>query len=163
MIVVSNTSPLSNLAIVGHLWLLQRLYQRVLIPQAVSDELTNAIEEDEQIATIFTLDWIEIRPTANLTLVATLENDYNLDPGESEAIALAIELNADVLLIDERLGRHEATSLGLSTTGILGILLVSKTRGLIPAIKPVMDALINNAGFRVSKQLYVDILNAAGE
>lgn len=67
------------------------------------------------------------------------------------------------MLIDERLGRREATRLGLPITGVLGILLVAKRRGLISAVQPVMDALMNQVGFRVSSQLYTEVLKAAGK
>jgi predicted nucleic acid-binding protein len=86
-----------------------------------------------------------------------------LDAGEANAIALALELQADDLLIDERLGRQEAVRLGLSIIGILGILLVAKKRSLIPQVQPVMDALINQAGFHVSPQLYQRVLDLAQE
>jgi hypothetical protein len=66
-------------------------------------------------------------------------------------------------LIDERLGQREASRLGLSITGLLGILLVAKQRGLVEAIRPIMDDLINEAGFRVSSQLYAEFLAMAGE
>jgi predicted nucleic acid-binding protein len=86
-----------------------------------------------------------------------------LDAGEANAIALALELQADDLLIDERLGRQEALRLGLSIIGILGILLVAKQKSLIPQVQPVMDALISQAGFRVSSQLYQRVLALAQE
>ncbi len=103
----------------------------------------------------------ETQPVANLTLVTIIQN--KLIEGEAEAIALAIELNADELLIDERLGRREATRLGVPITGVLGVLLIAKQRGVIAAVKLVMDDLIVQAVFRVSNQLYADILQAAGE
>jgi uncharacterized protein len=81
----------------------------------------------------------------------------------SDTSALAIELEADDLLIDERLGRQEAIRLGLPVIGILGILLVAKRRSLIPQVQPVIDALIQQAGFRVSPQLYQQILALAQE
>lgn len=108
-----------------------------------------------------TSTWSETQPVANLTLVTTLQN--KLIEGEAEAIALAIELNADELLIDERLGRREATRLGVLITGVLGVLLIAKQRGVIAAVKLVMDDLIVQAVLRVSNQLYADILQAAGE
>jgi len=76
----------------------------------------------------------------------------------ANAIALALELQADDLLIDERLGRQEALRLGLSIVGILGILLIAKQRNLIPQVQSVMDTLINQAGFRISSQLYHRVL-----
>jgi uncharacterized protein len=163
MIVVSDTSPLSNLALVDGLFLLREIYNTVVIPQAVAEELSNAKDEEQQIAAVLSLDWIEVRQATNLELIAGLRNDYLLDRGEAEAIALALELKADELLIDERLGRREATRLGLSITGVLGVLLIAKRRELIPAVQPVMDELMIQAGFRVSSQLYADVLNAAGE
>ncbi|MDB9535987.1 DUF3368 domain-containing protein [Dolichospermum planctonicum CS-1226] len=163
MIIVSDTSPLSNLAIVGYLSLLQQIYNKVIIPQAVAEELRNASDEENLIAGVLSLDWIEVVSAKNLELISVLRNNHNLDRGEAEAIALALELNADELLIDERLGRREATRLGLPITGVLGILLVAKRRGLISAVQPVMDALMNQVGFRVSSQLYAEVLKAAGE
>lgn len=71
---------------------------------------------------------------------------------------MAFELQADDLLIDERLGRQEALRLGLSIIGILGILLVAKQRSLIPQVRSVMDTLIKQAGFRVTPELYQHIL-----
>ena len=163
MIVVSDTSPLCNLAIIGDLFLLQQIYERVLIPPSVADELARGGEDDDRIVGVLSLDWIEVRQPTNLQQITKLENDNNLDRGEAEAIVLALELGADELLIDERLGRREATRLGLSITGLLGVLLVAKRRGLVVAIRPVMDDLINQAGFRVSNQLYAEVLLAANE
>ena len=108
-IVVSDTSPLSNLALVDVLFLLKEIYNTVVIPQAVAEELSNAKDEDQRIAVVLSLDWVEVRQATNLELIAGLRNEYLLDRGEAFAIALALELNADELLIDERLGRREAT------------------------------------------------------
>jgi len=163
VIVVSDTSPLSGLAITGHLVLLQQIYGQVVIPSAVADELRRGGQDDPRIQQALAPDWVEVRQPGNHQLVATLQVDHNLDQGEAEAIALALELKADELLIDERLGRREASRLGLSITGLLGILLVAKRRALIPAIRPIVDDLINEAGFRVSNQLYAEVLAAAGE
>ncbi|USR90244.1 DUF3368 domain-containing protein [Phormidium yuhuli AB48] len=76
---------------------------------------------------------------------------------------LALEVKAEELLINERLGRREAINLGLSITGLLGILLVAKRRGLITQIRPIMDRLIWEANFRIGSNLYREVLAAAGE
>ena len=163
MIVVSDTSPLSALAIVGQLSLLHTLYGQLIIPTAVADELRRGGQDDPRIAQILTLSWLKVKPPSDARLVNELQTVYRLDRGESEAIALALELNADELLIDERLGRREASRLGLSITGLLGVLLVAKNRSLVSAVRPIVDALINEAGFRISNQLYIEVLTVAGE
>ncbi len=90
----------------------------------------------------------------------TLQN--NLDIGEAEAITLAVELNADRLIVDERRGRKEAIRLGLRVTGILGILLAAKQQGLVSFIQPLLDDLIAN-GFWIREELYAELLQLAGE
>jgi predicted nucleic acid-binding protein len=86
-----------------------------------------------------------------------------LDVGEAEAIALAKELAADLLLMDGRRGRDIAARLGLRVIGLLGVLIEAKHRGMIPAVKPILDDLKAKAGFWVSQQLYARVLQAAGE
>ena len=92
-----------------------------------------------------------------------MQNRAQLAPGESEAIALALEINADLLLIDERRGRTEANRLGIRITGLLGVLVEAKQRSLIPAVRPLMDDLIATSQFRVSQALYNQILAMVGE
>jgi uncharacterized protein len=161
VIVVSDTSALSNLALVEHLWLLEAIYRTVIIPEVVASELIAA--SNSTISAIPKLSWIQTQSLTNTQLADQLQRERGIDAGEAHAIALALELQADDLLIDERLGRQEALRLGLSIIGILGILLVAKQRSLIPKVQPVMDALINKAGFRVSTQLYQRILDLAQE
>ena len=161
MIVVSDTSPLGSLALIDYLWLLPNIYGTVVIPNLVANELTAA--PDTRIQNILTLDWIQVQPLSSTTIAETLQQNRNLDPGEAHAIALAIQLKADELLIDERLGRREAQRYGLSVIGLLGILVIAKQRNLIPKVQPVMDALSNQAGFRVSSQLYHHILMLSQE
>ena len=161
MIVVSDTSALANLAIVDHLWLLESIYQTVIIPDVVARELTAA--SNPIIPAILQVGWIQPQPLTNSELANQLQQERGLDAGEANAIALALELQADDLLIDERLGRQEALRLGLSIIVILGILLVAKQRSLIPQVQPVMDTLISQAGFRVSSHLYQRVLALAEE
>jgi predicted nucleic acid-binding protein len=125
LIVISDTSVITNLAAIQHLQLLPQLYNQVIIPY--------------------------------------LQEEVGLDLGESEAIALALEINADLLLIDERRGRAEANRLGLRITGLLGILVEAKHKNLIVAVKPLMDALISTSEFRVSLALYNKILEMVEE
>ncbi|MGB7251798.1 MAG: DUF3368 domain-containing protein [Phormidesmis sp.] len=163
MIVVSDTSPLSGLAIVGKLPLLQALYRQIVIPEAVAIELRRGGQDEPRIAQVLALSWVEIKPPTNHPLIDELQTIYKLDKGESEAITLALEINADALLIDERLGRREASRLGLAITGMLGVLLVAKKQNLVNAVRPIVDALIEEAGFRISSQLYGEVMAAAGE
>ncbi len=160
MIVVSDTSPINNLAAIGQLGLLQQLYGNIIIPPAVYQELLNAGTTDPGAIAVQTLDWIQTRSVTNIALFQTLQN--NLDIGEAEAITLAVELNADRLLIDERQGRNEAIQLGLQVTGLLGILLAAKRQGLIPLVQPLLDDLIAQ-GFWMREELYAEVLLLAGE
>jgi predicted nucleic acid-binding protein len=107
------------------------------------------------------LDWIACRDVGDPNVVTALES--KLDRGEAEAIALAAELHADLLLMDERLGRAEASRFGLRFIGVLGALVEAKGEGLLPRIEPILDELEQNAGFRVSEALRARVLQAAGE
>jgi predicted nucleic acid-binding protein len=161
MIIVSDTSPLCNLTLVDCLWLLREIYGTVIIPSVVADELAAAL--NPSIQNICTEEWIQIRTVNDVALVQKFQNQHRLDLGEAHAIALAIELKADDLLMDERLGRREALKVGLPVIGILGILITAKQRGLIPIVQPVMNALIDRAGFRVSDRLYQRVLALSNE
>ena len=163
MIVISDTSAITNLAAIGHLQLLPQLYNQVTIPEAVYRELVDIDPPVPGTLEVQTSCWLEVRQVANRKVVERLQNEVRLDPGESEAIALALDLGAELLLIDERRGRAEANRLGLRITGLLGILIEAKQRNLIVAVKPLMDALIATSEFRVSLTLYTQILEMVDE
>jgi uncharacterized protein len=161
MPVVSNTSPLSNLAVVGEMALLQQIYPQILIPSVVQAELMCLSEIQPVISKLINIGWLEIQDPTDQQLIQTL--NQMLDPGEAAAIALAIELNADRLLIDEQLGRSIALQYGLKIRGLLGILVNAKNQGLIFATKPILDRLMSEAGFRVGQALYERVLQESGE
>ena len=164
MIVVSDTSPITNLAAINQLNLLQRLYTRLVIPTAVYNEMVRVDKLVPGAVEVQTLPWIQTQTIATSQQVKMLrESEKNIDLGEAEAIILALELKADLLLMDERRGREVAMRYGLQITGLLGVLLQAKGNRLIPAVKPLMEQLIEQADFRVSNQLYATILEFAGE
>jgi predicted nucleic acid-binding protein len=159
--IISNTSPIVNLATIGQLNLLRQLYESIIIPQAVHHEITIVGGGLPGAQEIQTQDWIVSKHVSNRLMVSALRTE--LDEGKAEAIALAIELGADLLLLDERLGRTIASRFGLQFIGILGVLIEAKDKGLIPEVKPVVDDLMTKAGFWVSQELYERILRVAGE
>jgi uncharacterized protein len=163
VIIVSDTSPISNLAVVGYIHLLPKLFGTIIIPDIVYHELlANSIDHPVTQVTQ-SATWLEIVSVSDRQQAISLERTYNLDPGEAHAIALALELRADQLLIDERLGRREAKRYGLKSIGIMGILLAAKRQAFIPFVRPVMDALIQQANFRVGADLYAEVLQLADE
>jgi predicted nucleic acid-binding protein len=106
------------------------------------------------------LSWFKKQNITNTKLVENL--NLELDRGEAEAITLALEINAELLLIDERLGRIVASRLGIEFTGVLGVLLEAKSKGLIAQVKPLLDQL-RISGFWMREQLYNQVLNLASE
>lgn len=125
------------------------------------DELKVLSAHGFDISAIENAQWLEVRQAQNLLEINKLATV--LDPGESEAIVLAIELGADYLLIDERKGRKTAKEHGIKIIGLLGIVLEAKMAGLIAEARPIVDALTQQANFRVDKSLYREILALAGE
>lgn len=99
MIIVSDTSPINNLAAINQLHLLHQLYGTVLIPEAVFRELTDPSFPVAGATEVQTLDWIQTLAVSDRTLVDALSSE--LDIGEAEAIALAVEIQADQVLIDD--------------------------------------------------------------
>ena len=161
MRVVSNTSPLCNLAIIGRLSLLKDRYTTVTIPVAVHREL-EALSHPlgrSQIQRALVDGWIVIaEPTLNPAV-----GSLHLDPGEMEAIQLALNLSADMLLIDERRGRQEARKLHIPVSGILGELLHAKGTGCLASVRVELTRLKDEAGFFLSDEMQMFVLTQAGE
>jgi uncharacterized protein len=156
MMVVSNSSALINLSRIGKLTLLRDLYTEVHIPEAVWQEAVVSGEGQVGANEIKIAPWIRTERVKNVGLVKALRQE--LDAGEAEAIALALEAQAELLLMDERLGRDTARHLGLRFIGLIGVLVEAKRRMLIPAIKAELDALRDAAGFRIAEDLYRRVL-----
>ena len=153
MIVVSDTSAVTALIHVGRQALLQDLYKIVLIPEAVHRELTRSHP--------ILPGFLEVRTVADEAKVARLAT--NLDLGEAEAIVLALESNADLLLIDEKLGRLAARREGLAITGLMGVLVAAKRKNLISSVRELVGQIETEAGFRVSDAVRREAFRAAGE
>lgn len=150
MLVVSDASPLTALLQVGRVDLLARLFEQVIIPPAVRDELLRAHPALPE--------WLKIQsPNVSPPSLA----HANLDAGETEALAL--EIHVDAVLIDERRGRRVAVDHGLRVIGLLGILIEAKVRGHLPTVQPAIVALREQAGCWFDEELITDVLRAAGE
>ena len=160
MIIVSDTTPISELAKVDHLDLLPKLFGKVVIPQGVFDELQ--VGEHPAAKLVQNLSWLEVVTVDNQQLVRELQQSFKLDLGESEAIALAEEISASQLLINERAARKVAMARKLPLIGTVGILLLAKRRGLLDSVKDVLDEM-QAQGMRISDRLYVQVLTLAQE
>lgn len=121
MIVVSNTSPLTNLAAVGQFELLERLYERLHIANGVWAELCSEGGHCPGRDEVSAAEWIQRHAVRNQDLVTALQRD--LHQGEAETIALALEIAADLVLLDEKEARHLAQRLGLRVVGVVGLLI----------------------------------------
>jgi uncharacterized protein len=157
MIIISDNSPLSALVAINKLELLQKIYGKVIIPEAVKKELELLGELGK---TILTCEWIEVIKTNPRTDILPTGI---LDIGETEAIWLAKELNADWLIIDELKGRKIARSLGLPIVGVLGILIRAKQEGYLDSLKNVIEELQAKSNFRIHPNLVAEALSLVGE
>jgi len=161
MTIISNASPLIALVRIGQLDLLRQLYSEIIIPEAVWREVVVEGADQPGAEAVSSASWIVRRTVTNRALVHGLQQE--LDAGEAEAIALAVEMNDALLLMDERLGRDTARHFGIRYTGVVGVLIEAKHQGFVRAIQPHLDALRDLAGFRVSEALYQRILQDEGE
>lgn len=154
VIVVSDTSPIRALVHLGLLDLLRAIYGDVFIPPAVLVELQRVFPETggRQIIP----DWVHVKAVSDSNEIRRFRS--NLHAGESEALALALELDADYVLIDE-----EARRRGLNPVGALGVLLQAKKSGMIPAIGPLISSLRADLNFFVSEKLEKELLRLADE
>lgn len=153
MIVISDTSPITTLLQIGRIDLLKELYGDVLIPEAVRHELSTF---HQTLPSFF-----KSMQVKNRKEVGRLQKE--IDPGEAEAIVLAKEIHADLLLIDELDGREIAKREGVPFIGLIGVLLQAKEDGHIVSIRNVIEELETKTTFHLSDVMKIKTFKAADE
>ena len=161
MTIVSDASSLGSLALIDYLWLLESIYGTVVISEVVARELATA--KNGRIQAVLSVSWVKVRVPPESAIATIRQQGQQFDLGDTHTLALALQINADELLMNERRGRQVAQGLGLSVIGIFGIIIVAKQRALIPSVRRVMDTLVELAGFRISHRLYQKILKFVDE
>ena len=161
MIVIADTSPIINLAAIGQLDLIRRLYGNIWIPDAVYREIVETGAGEPGSVEVREFAWIERHVVRSTDLVTALK--LELDAGEAEAIALAIESKPGLLLVDERRGRLVAVRFNLKVLGLLGVLVEARRSELIPAVTPLLIDLNKVAGFYMTPELIGRVQAACGE
>lgn len=161
VLVVSDTSVLLNLCRVSAEGLLPELFQEVWIPPAVAAEFSRLAESRPRFHGLMLPRWVRISPPVRVA--AEVRACPDLDAGESEALSLALEWHADAVLIDEAAGRRAAGVLKVPFVGIAGVLLRAQKSGLIPAVRPVLARLREEAGFWLHPEFEAEVLRLAGE
>jgi predicted nucleic acid-binding protein len=157
MLVVSNTSPILNLALINRLSLIQEQLNKIIIPKGVLEELR--VEENlpgSKILDAMDAKWLQVEEVQDSVMLRILKRE--LDAGEAETIALALENSAKLVLLDESEARRTAKDLGLRVTGVLGILVRACRQERIPSLRAEMEYLREKAGFYISDQLFEDLL-----
>lgn len=147
--IVSDTSCIILLKKINQLNLLKQLFGKIIITREVEEELSGVLPDFFKIQNAKDPNYMKILRTF-------------LDKGEASVIALALQQEDCLLIIDEYKGRKEAKSLGIKITGTLGVLLLAKEKGLIKELKPLMDQ-IKNTNFRINELLIRKVLIMAGE
>lgn len=161
---ISNSSTLIHLAAIGHINLLCRFYDEILVPPAVWEEVVEkgqgraGAKEVEKAADA---GWLKVKGAKNKELIRSLKRE--LDKGEAETIALALEQKADIILLDESYARKIADEYDLPKTGVIGILIRAKIKGKISSLRTELERLRQDVGFWISEDLYEQALKAVGE
>jgi uncharacterized protein len=153
MIVVSDTSPITALLAVEQAELLKHIFGEVVIPNAVESELLRTHPRLPE--------WLRVQTPQNSAKADLYAR--TVDRGEAEAIALAEELHADHLLMDERKGRRLAQQQGLPVVGLLGVVLLARRAGLIASARALLAELDEEAGIYLSDELKAAALKTVGE
>ncbi|MBA7550535.1 hypothetical protein ES705_43052 [subsurface metagenome] len=157
--VVSNSSPLIHLAKIGQLNLLKYFFNEIIVPEAVRKECVIEGMGREDAKKIEKVDWIKVAKIGDENLKKALM--MVLDEGEAEAITLALEESADLILLDESEAREVARNYGLNITGVIGVLIRAKDEGKIASLGETLEKL-KETGFWITDDLYTRILREGG-
>ena len=160
---VSSAGPIIHLSWIDRLNLLPQLFEEILVPVAVRDEVPRAAPDVPGIPAIrgaFEAGWLVVHVVRDPAAVAQLRAE--LDQGEAEAITLMAETGVDLLLLDERRARVNALRRGLPITGTIGILHKARERGLVKVVSPLIEELRLH-GFRISVELLEELRREDGQ
>jgi len=147
--IISNTSCLIALDNIGMLFILKKLYGKIYIAEEVFNEFGKSVE-----------DWIAVRQVKDKNYVKILSNI--VDPGESGTIALSLEFQDSLMILDDLKARKLAENLNLKFTGLFGVILKAKERGIVTSVRDVLHKL-RSANFRISEKMEKEVIRLAKE
>ncbi|MGL4502361.1 MAG: DUF3368 domain-containing protein [Planktothrix sp.] len=160
MKIICNATPLINFASINRLDILKSLFAEMVIPQAVySETVESGFPSSETIVKGIKAGWLKVKSVPEMPDSIPLE----LDAGEREVIALALNQQKTRVVLDEKRARKVAQSLDLNVIGTLGILILAKHKQIIPQVKPLLDAMMIEAQYWVNQSLYDNVLQAVSE
>ena len=152
---IADTTPIISLMKADKLDLLQKLFGKVMIPEAVFRELTENKNFGREAAVIRTCKYIQVVQVRNQEKVNVLRRTTGLDAGESESIVMTDEHQADLLLIDEQKGRRIAKRMGINITGTIGLLIYGYDNEILTGTEILLCLeKMKACGIRISKPLY---------
>ncbi|MGK7900639.1 MAG: DUF3368 domain-containing protein [Hormoscilla sp.] len=157
--IIADTSCIQYLYQTDLLSLLPILYNEIILPQAVVDELAIGIASAVSLPNIASISWIAVRQAIDREILPQVTE---LGSGEKEAIALALEIPDSLVILDDALGRRCAGQLGVKFTGTLGVLLKAKQAGHLSAVAPILDQL-DALRFRLDASTRATVLKLAAE
>jgi len=163
-ICISDSSTLIHLAAIGRLALLRKFYGKITIPSAVWQEVVvegKSRAGAAEVRRASEAGWIEVAPPQDEVLIRLLKRE--LDEGESEVIALAVEQGSAEVLLDESDARQIAELYSIPKTGVIGLLIRAKQEGEVGSLRQELDRLCDEAGFWIREEFYREILQSVGE
>ncbi len=155
--IVSNTTPLINFYSIERLDILEKLFGRIIIPEAVAKEIKEKEKKFKGVEEVLNSNFIEVQKIHNDTFSNNLKID--LDDGEAEAIVLAKELKIRLILLDELSARSLCKYHDLDALGTIGCLILAKEKGIVSTIKPFLDGIREKGNFWIKETLYESIIS----